>query len=175
MKQLGKILPLVCVALMATQVFAGASLDVRPAQCPNWVDLDSRGLLAMALVGDSDFNAARVDTATLELAREDGAGSTLTPLVGRRGGIGRLVDVTAPAMAGFCSTYGADGQRDLMLRFGQAAVVEALELDGESEASICLSGSMIGGGSFQACDSISLTSLGAPLRPFGNLGSRPLR
>ena len=173
--QSGKIFSLCVMLLIATQSWAGPALDVRPAQCPNLVDRDARGLVAVALIGDTDFNAARVDTASLELSREDGTANTVAPLTGRRGAVGRLIDVTAPAPMGMCSTYGADGQRDLVVLFGQAAMVAELDLAEETQATVCLSGTVVEGDSFRVCDTIDLISIGMTTRPFGDLDTRPVR
>ena len=157
---------------------AGVSIDIRPATCPNLLDLDSRAFVPIAIVGDVDFNASRVDVTSLQLRRADGAGDAVTPFASRRGLPGRLVDITAPASMGSCSTFGVDGIRDLLLHFGQQQMVQAFELDtveGDGPLTLCLSGESLRGASFEVCDDVALTSLGAPLRPFGNIATRPLR
>jgi hypothetical protein len=157
---------------------AGVSIDIRPATCPNLVDLDSRAFVPIAIVGDIDFNASRVDVTSLQLRRADGTGDAVTPLVSRRGLSGRIVDLTAPAAMGSCSTFGVDGIRDLLVRFGSQEMVQALELnavEGDGPVTLCLSGESLRGASFEVCDDVVLTALGAPLRPFGNIATRPLR
>jgi hypothetical protein len=157
---------------------AGVSIDIRPATCPNLLDLDSRAFVPIAVVGDLDFNAARVDVTSLQLRRADGTGDAVTPFASRRGLPGRLIDLTAPAAVGSCSTFGVDGIRDLIVHFGQQEMVQAFELDaveGDGPVTLCLSGESLRGSTFEVCDDVVLTSLGAPLRPFGNISSRPLR
>ena len=64
------------------------AIDIKPGSCPNPFNLDSRGVLPVAVLGGADFDVASVDPATLRLegvaplrwAREDVA----TPVDGRK-------------------------------------------------------------------------------------------
>ena len=148
------------VAAGAAPALAGASLDIRPSVCPNLISRNARTVLPVALVSDVDFVVSRldIDTATLELSRADGVGGIAKPIVRRTfRPATRLVDVAAPAVSGMCSTFGADGIRDLSIVFGQANVVSELELRNlplNSFVELCLSGQTGDGTPFSACDHV---------------------
>lgn len=156
------IICLLIVVCATPAALAGASLDIRPSICPNLINRDVRGILPMVLVGDVDFVVSHVDLASLELSRADGVGGSVTPRPSPRRRLVRLVDIAAPAVSGLCSTFGADGIRDLRILFGQAAVVTRLELGAlapNATVEICLSGQTIDGTPFSACDHAIVTAL----------------
>lgn len=174
---------IVCLLIVvcATPVaLAGASLDIRPSVCPNLINRDVRGILRVALVGDVDFVVSHVELASLELSRADGVGGGIAPRLGqRRPFLARLVDIAAPAVSGMCSTFGADGIRDLRVLFGQAAVVSRLELGAlapNATVEICLSGQTTDGTTFSACDHAIVTALSDLTSPeFRDIETFPLR
>lgn len=148
--------------------FAGASLDIRPSACPNIVNRDARGLVAVVLVSDMDFAASRVDVSSLQLTRGDGVGGTALPLPGRRGIRAVALDLAAPAVSGMCSTFGVDGLVDLRLMFGQAQIVDNLELAAvapNTTVELCLSGQSFTGTPFSVCDDVIVVELAPLFRP----------
>lgn len=157
------IICLLIVVCATPAALAGASLDIRPSVCPNLINRDVRGILRVALVGDVDFVVSHVELASLELSRADGVGGSVAPWLSQhRPFRARLVDIAAPAVSGLCSTFGADGIRDLRILFGQAAVVTRLELgalEPNATVEICLSGQTTDGTSFSACDHAIVTAL----------------
>lgn len=173
------IICLLIVVCATPAALAGASLDIRPSICPNLINRDGRGILPMVLVGDVDFVVSHVELASLELSRADGVGGSVTPRPSRRRRLVRLVDVAAPSVSGMCSTFGADGIRDLRILFGQAAVVTRLELGAlapNATVEICLSGRTIDGTPFSACDHAIVTALSTLTSPeFRDIETFPLR
>jgi len=120
------------------------SLDIKPAACPNKVNMDNQGVIPVAIAGANDFDVYSIDTGSLTLAG-------VAPL--RIG----YDDVTAPFVfdsenltALDCSTDGADGTLDLVLKFSTPELLETVEasygaelLAGE-EVLLELTGQLIG-------------------------------
>jgi hypothetical protein len=103
------------------------SLDIKPATCPNKVNMDSQGVLPVAIAGANDFDVYSIDTDSLKLAG-------VAPL--RIG----YDDVTAPfefladeLTALDCSSDGADGTVDLVLKFSTPQLLEAIETSYDTE------------------------------------------
>jgi len=91
-------------------------VDIRPGACPNPLNLNSRGLLPVAILGSEDFDATTIDIASVRLAGVAPIRSTFE-------------DVAAPASnltACDCTTAGADGYTDLMLKFRTHELVQKL-------------------------------------------------
>jgi hypothetical protein len=82
------------------------SVDIKPGSCPNSLNVGSRGVLPVAIVGTADFDATTVDPVTVAL---DG----VPPLRWS------LEDVATP-FAGdpfSCHDFEGDGQFDLSFKF----------------------------------------------------------
>jgi len=153
---------LLLVAASAAPALAGASLDIRPSECPNLIDRGTFGRFPVALVSDYDFVVSRVgvDVGSLELRRADGVGGSARPIIFRRNTL--IVDVAAPAVAGMCSTFGVDGLRDLRVYFGQRRVVRQLQLHTlpvNASIELCLSGQVRDGTPFDVCDHAIVTDV----------------
>lgn len=105
-----------------------AAVDVHPRSCPNPVNLGSRGVLPVALLGTADFDVTRVDPASLRL-------EGLEPVRWA------AEDVTAPyggdgSGAMHCSTADADGYMDLTLKFDMEMVAAALGAAADGEVRV---------------------------------------
>ncbi len=76
---------LLLAAASAAPALAGASLDIRPSECPNLIDRGTFGRFPVALVSDYDFVVSRVgvDVGSLELRRADGVGGSARPIIFR--------------------------------------------------------------------------------------------
>jgi hypothetical protein len=91
-------------------------VDIKPTSCPNPLNLNSRGVLPVAVLGSDTFDAADIDPATIRLAG-------VAPV---RSG---LEDVATPLDDGDecdCSEDGPDGFTDLTLKFKTQEIVDAL-------------------------------------------------
>jgi hypothetical protein len=51
------------------------SLDVKPSSCPNPINVDSKGVLPIAIAGSEDFDVTRIDPATVEIGIMDEYGN----------------------------------------------------------------------------------------------------
>lgn len=92
------------------------SLDIKPGSCPNPLNLKSKGVLPVAILGSEDFDVNDVDAASVRLA--DVAPIRSSP-----------EDVAAPVADSNecdCSEEGADGFADLTLKFKTVEIVEQL-------------------------------------------------
>jgi hypothetical protein len=93
-----------------------AAIDIKPGSCPNPLNLGSRGVLPVAILGSEGLDVAGIDVATVQLA---GVGPGRSSYEG----------VTMPLADGNecdCTEEGPDGYVDLTLKFKTTAVVEEL-------------------------------------------------
>ena len=97
-----------------------AYIDIKPTSCPNPLNVDSGGVLPVAILGTEDFNVNEVDPATVLL-------EGVAPLRWA------LEDVAAPYTAApscddeyACTTDGPDGFMDLTLKFDKKSVIAAI-------------------------------------------------
>ena len=91
-------------------------IDIRPAACPNPINLRSRGLLPVAVLGTAALDVSAIDIASVRLEGIAPIRST-------------YVDVAAPASIPAdceCSTAGPDGHTDLLLKFRTHDVAERI-------------------------------------------------
>jgi hypothetical protein len=109
------------VQVVSFEVYAvEAPLDIRPASCPNLLNVGEKGVLPVAILGAADFDATAVDAATVRLAGvaplrwavEDVA----TPYEPWNYKVGKMD----------CTAAGPDGYTDLTLKFNAAEVMAAL-------------------------------------------------
>jgi hypothetical protein len=93
-----------------------AAVDIRPGSCPNPLNVKSRGVLPVAVLGSQDFDVINIDIASIRLAGVAPIRSSFE-------------DVAAPvsdASECECSTEGPDGFTDLTLKFETQEIVEAI-------------------------------------------------
>lgn len=135
------------------------ALDIKPGSCPNPLNVRSRGMLPVAILGAYDFDVTAIDPASIRLA---GVAPVLSS----------VEDVAAPfePFTGkedcdlHCTDAGPDGLMDLTLKFDTQQIVAALGevQDGECVA-LGLTGSLqgeFGGTPFQGEDAIRIISRG---------------
>ncbi len=128
-------------------------LDIKPGSCPNPINVNSGGVLPVALVGSVGFDVRDVDPSTLVLRRSDGVGGSAVPVRIR------LEDVATPfdGEGCDCHTLTGDGITDLSLKFSKQQVVQMLALDGEphfSYVELELAGQLQDGTDFAARDCV---------------------
>jgi hypothetical protein len=146
---------LLLAVAVAAPALAEPALDIRPGECPNYIDRSLAGHVPMVLISDYGFPVSRlgIEPGTLNLHRADGVGGSDTPLLVRRGH--RFADVASQSLEGECPSSEMDGIPDLLLRFGQRRIVQKLQLGSlplYSSIEICLSGMTRNGAPFSACD-----------------------
>ena len=92
------------------------AVDIKPGGCPNPLNLNSRGVLPVAVLGSQDFDATTIDPGSIFL--ED------VPTIRSS-----YEDVSAPLVQGGeceCTDAGPDGFIDLAVNFKTQAIVEEL-------------------------------------------------
>ena len=92
------------------------AVDIKPTSCPNPLNVKSKGVLPVAILGSEDFDVTEIDVLSVRLAGISAIRS-------------RFEDVATPpedANECECSTEGSDGYLDLTLKFETQAIVEAL-------------------------------------------------
>jgi len=107
----------------------GVPVDIKPTSCPNPLNVKSKGVLPVAILGTDSFDATQVDPSTITL-------QGVAPIRWA------IADVAAPYSPYIgkescqnCTTAGPDGYSDLTLKFDTQAIVEAL---GEVEDGDCV-------------------------------------
>ncbi|MHC4619250.1 MAG: hypothetical protein ACYTEQ_16015 [Planctomycetota bacterium] len=104
--------------------------DIKPRSCPNPLNLKSKGVLPVAILGSEDFDANDIDPASVRLKYNDN-GEGVAPIRSS------LEDVTAPVADGNeceCNEEGPDGYTDLTLKFSTPEIaLQVLTADGELE------------------------------------------
>lgn len=101
--------PMFFVASIEGRVLSEAVLDIKPGSCENPLNVRSRGVLPVAILGTAEVDAAGIDPASVRLAG-------VAPLRSS------LEDVGTP---GDCDA-GPDGIPDLVLKFDTQALVRAI-------------------------------------------------
>jgi len=102
-------------------------VDIKPGGCPNPVNVGSKGVLPVAILGTADFDVTTIDPGTVTLAGvaplrwslED-VGAPYEPLV-------RRIDAYQ------CSALGPDGYLDMAFKFDTQEVAAALTVLGDVE------------------------------------------
>ncbi|MBW2471627.1 MAG: hypothetical protein JRE18_06060 [Deltaproteobacteria bacterium] len=161
MKTASKLAGIVIViqALLLSPVIGNSSIqvaiDIRPQSCPNPFNVNSRGVLPVAILGTAEFDVSDIDVATLQLI-----------------GVGPIrsgyEDVATPLFDTCdCTTEGPDGYRDLVLKFNAQAIIEALEgmyggLYGGEQLELQLTGQFLDGVSFVGVDCVVVVGSSNP-------------
>jgi hypothetical protein len=95
-------------------------VDIKPRSCPNPVNVKSRGVLPVAILGTGDLDATQIDPASVRL-------EGVAPL---RWALGDVSTPYSPFIgkedARDCTRRGRDGHRDLTLKFRTQEIVAAL-------------------------------------------------
>jgi len=92
------------------------ALDIKPGSCPNPLNVKSKGVLPVAILGSEDFDVGMIDVATIRL-------EGVAPIRSN------YEDVATPVIDGQeceCTTEGPDGYLDLTLKFRTQDIVDAL-------------------------------------------------
>lgn len=107
-----------------TPVPVSLPLDIKPGSCPNPLNLKSKGVLPVAVLGAEDFDVTTIDPLTILLSRE-GIEDGVSPIRSD------YEDVATPFEFELCDChdFNGDGYMDLTLKFKTQELIEELELD----------------------------------------------
>ncbi len=127
------------------------SLDIKPGSCPNPLNVKSKGVLPVAILGSEDFDVSTIiptsvrltDVAPIRDIYEDVAGPV------------------ADANECGCTTEGPDGYPDLVLKFRTQEIVDVLiddpgDLTKGDILALGLTGELLDGGSIVGSDCVVL-------------------
>ena len=131
------------------------AVDIKPKSCPNPLNVKSKGVLPVAILGTADFDVTEIDPATLMLqgvsplrwTLEDVA-TPYAPFIGKED----FMD---------CNTLGPDGYLDLTLKFDAQEIVAALGSVSDGDVIIIpLTGELLGGTPIEGEDVIIIIKKG---------------
>jgi len=92
------------------------AVDIKPGSCPNPVNVKSKGVLPIAILGTDDVNVITIDPTSIRLAGVE-------PL---RSGFEDVAALVSDTNDCNCITEGPDGFLDLTLKFETQRIVEAI-------------------------------------------------
>ena len=99
------------------------AVDIKPQSCPNPLNVKSKGVLPVAILGTSDLDITEIDLETITLV---GVAPTKTSL---EDVATPLEPLTGKTDCDDCTTEGSDGFLDLTLKFNTQEIVAAIEAD----------------------------------------------
>jgi hypothetical protein len=123
----------------------------------------------VALAGSELLDVRRLDGDTIALARADGRGRFVLPMVGPPGQPARVADVTSSFDSTDCGCplERSDGIPDLNLRFSSEEIVDAFGLlapDEGNQVQVRMMGRLVDGQRFEGVDCLNLVGQ-APVLP----------
>lgn len=114
-----------------------ASIDIKPGSDPNSINLDSGGVIPVAVLGSSDFDVSDVDVTALVFDEDNTAGPAH--------------DLSDPAvLADHRQDVNDDGHMDLVTHWDTPAEIDA------EQTEACMIGQTESGVDFRACDSVNI-------------------
>ncbi len=140
------------------EVVVGVKMDIKPGSCKNPLNIKSKGVLPVVLLGSSDFDVNGIDPDSLLL-------SGVAP-------VRSVVNDDAEFVTdGSCATDQADGYEDLVLKFDRRAIVAVLgEVQHRDVVTLTLTGTSFEGAEIMAEDTITIIKRGKRIR--GQRGRR---
>lgn len=120
--QVDHITGLVSPGGIALLLEVAVSVDIKPTSCPNPLNVKSKGVLTVAVLGTEDFDVTDIDPVTILLSREGHDG--VPPLRWA------LEDVATPFEGELCECHDLDGDGylDLKFKFDTQGLTVALNL-----------------------------------------------
>ncbi|MBL7093745.1 T9SS type A sorting domain-containing protein [candidate division KSB1 bacterium] len=127
-------------------------VDIKPGSCPNPLNIKSKGVLPLAVLGKIDFNVYEIDFSTIKLEGVAPIRSSID-------------DVGTPAISpDDCNPDDPDGFNDLCLKFDTQEIVSAIGLveDGQ-EVTLTLTGNLNDGTPIEGKDKVQIIAKGKKL------------
>jgi hypothetical protein len=129
---------------------SGIAIDIKPHSCPNPLNVKSKGVLPVAVLGTEDFDVYEIDVASIELE-------------GVRPIRSDYEDVATPFDGELCDCHelGADGFEDLTLKFEKQEIVSAIEpVSDREELVLTLTGELFDGTPIEGQDCVVIIRRG---------------
>ena len=144
-------------------IFASPTLavpmDIKPGSCPNPLNVKSKGVLPVAVLGTADFDVTTIDVSSILLSR-DGNGGGVAPIRWS------YEDVATPFEGELCGCHelGPDGFMDLTLKFQTQDVVGAIgAVNDDEEVVLVLTGQLLDETPFDGADCIKILDKGGKI------------
>jgi len=136
------------------------TIDIKPGSHKNPLNLRSRGVLPIAILGTESLDVTTIDPATIVLT-SDGAGERtgegVVPIRWRYG------DVSTPSEEELADDdeVGPDGHMDLTLKFKMLTVVEEIgDVNDSDEIFLTITGYLVDGAQFEGKDFVTILKKG---------------
>ncbi len=115
-------------------------IDIKPGSCKNPLNVKSKGVLPVAIIGSGSFSVSDIDPSSVRLADVEALRSSIED-----------------AATSSCSTEGPDGYPDLSLKFDTQEIVAALgEVSDGDVITLTLTGTLYDGTEFTAEDIVTV-------------------
>jgi hypothetical protein len=125
--------------------------DIKPQSCPNPLNVKSKGVLPVAILGRPDFDVSTIDPATVLL---EGVAPT-------RHSIEDVATPTVKEDSCDCTSEGPDGYDDFTLKFRTQAIVAALgEVHDGDTPVLTITGALTNGTPFEGYDCVLIKKKG---------------
>ena len=141
-------------AYLLTPIPETVYIDIKPQSCPNPLNVKSKGMLSVAILGSAVFDVNDIDIASIEI-------------LGVRLVRSSMEDVATPVAEEslpedcLCTTEGPDGYMDLTLKFDKQAIVEAIgEVEDEDYVILTLTGFLKDGTPIEGTDCVRILKKG---------------
>jgi len=127
------------------------AVDIKPGSCPNPLNLASRGVLPLAILGSPEMNVMDIDVASVSLGGVSPIGSSYEDVAGP----------SSDSNACACTCRGPDGHIDLNLKFRTEEIaaglfVEQQQLVKKQILTLSLTGTFVNGSGMVGTDCIVL-------------------
>ena len=127
------------------------AVDIKPGSCPNPVNLKSKGVLTVAVLGSENFDVTSIDAASVRL---EGIGAIRSSYEDVSGMVVEANDCE-------CTEEGPDGYADLIVKFRTQEIVDELvrsqgELEKNQTLMLSLTGELSDGGAVTGTDCVEL-------------------
>ena len=119
---------------IAPEAVISVHFDIKPGSCPNPLNVKSKGVLPVAILGTEDFDVHTIDPATVRLTLNGNGDGAVAPLRWA------YEDVATPFEGELCDChdYNGDGYMDMTFKFKTQEIVETLGLSSYSGETIPL-------------------------------------
>ncbi len=117
-----------------------AVIDIKPGSCKNPLNVKSKGVLPVVILGSSSLNVKEIDTASIWLNDVDPLRSSIEDVTGSN-----------------CAVEGSDGYLDLTLKFDTQEIVAAIgEVQDGDVVTLYLTGTMLDGTELSGDDIVTV-------------------
>lgn len=143
-------------AVSVAQAVMPVKVDVMPRSCPNPLNVNSRGVLPVAILGSDSLDVTDIDPATTKIV--DGA---VAPLRWARKDVATAYNGAFLEGALDCTTAGRDGFDDLVLFFDRREVVAAIgEVSDGEVLELIVTGELLDGTPIEGYDFVVIRAKG---------------